>query len=55
MENVLHADFSQRPLQKACQDIKAPLLVVAFFSAFINLLMLTAPLLHAAGFRSGID
>ena len=44
MENVLHADFSQRPLQKACQDIKAPLLVVAFFSAFINLLMLTAPL-----------
>lgn len=44
MEDVLPTQAVSRPLQVACDGIKVPLLVVALFSAFINLLMLTAPL-----------
>ncbi|MEM7468677.1 MAG: type I secretion system permease/ATPase [Pseudomonadota bacterium] len=44
MENVLTATAKQLPLETACNGIKTPLIIVAVFSAFINLLMLTAPL-----------
>ena len=44
MENALALNADRSPLHKATDGIKTPLLVVAIFSAFINLLMLTAPL-----------
>lgn len=44
MDNTLGAIPSQSPLQQAFDGIKSPLIVVAIFSAFINILMLTAPL-----------
>ena len=44
MDNAIALNVDQNPLHKASNGIKSPLLVVAIFSAFINLLMLTAPL-----------